>query len=111
MPRAGPDTASATAASTVPLQVRKSLALNSPPAAALTYSLMSADFTSTQRPAVLVGEQLLAAAAALLEGRDDRATSGSPIAWTRRLPALRLVVEGDLVAVDVTWRLRIVASP
>jgi hypothetical protein len=50
LPRcAGADTASATAASTVPLQVRKSLALKSPRAASLTYSLMSADFTFTQR--------------------------------------------------------------
>ena len=44
-----PATASATAASTVPLQVRKSFALKSPPVASFRYALMSADFTSTQR--------------------------------------------------------------
>ena len=48
-----PATASATAASTVPLQVRKSLALKSPPVASFRYALMSADFTSTQRSPTL----------------------------------------------------------
>ena len=50
-PAARPETATATAASTVALHVRKSLAEKSSPVASLRYSLMSGERTSVhERP-------------------------------------------------------------
>ena len=83
----GSVTASATAASTVAPHVRKSFALTSRPLAALRYSLMSAERTSHQRRASLVGEQLgRRRARRALSVATTAATSGSTTPCTRRLP-------------------------
>ena len=59
-----PSAARSTAASTVAFQVRKSLALKSPPVTSFRYSLISAALTSPTRAPLAVGEQLVAAAVA-----------------------------------------------
>ncbi len=97
---AGAETARPTAASTVPLQVRKSLALNSSPAASFEV------LVDVRRPdvdparAVLVGEQLVAPAAAALERPQDLGHLWITELLPTALAALGLVVEADLVARD-----------
>ena len=97
----GPDTASATAASTVPLQVRKSLALNSPPAAVLDVLV---DVGATSRRAS--GRRACRRAArrrrrgGCLSVADDARHLRVADRLDAALAALGLVVEGDRVAVD-----------
>src|ERR687896_1892735 len=80
---AGPETASALAASTVPLQVRKSLALKPPPAASLTYWLMSVDLTSIQRRPSLYARSSLPPPRRLFNCLTTSTSIGSPIARRR----------------------------
>jgi hypothetical protein len=85
---ASPDTARATAASTVAFQVRKSFALKSPLAAAFTYSLMSADFTSTQRRPSLKASSSGPPPRRVFIAFTTSSTSSSAMRWSRFCPPL-----------------------
>src|SRR5687767_15702176 len=86
------DTASATAHRTVADQVRKSLAVNSPPVTSLMYALMSDDFTSHHDPSEPSGPAACHASSSWpppersFSSRTNSTTAGSAIDWMRRLP-------------------------
>src|SRR2546421_7245164 len=85
---AGPDTASATAASTVAFHVRKSLAEKSPPVTSLTYALMSADLRSRQRRPSRYASSSREPPRLRFSSDTIAYTSASTIDWTRRCPLL-----------------------
>ncbi len=98
--RRGPDTASATAASTVAFHVRKSLAEKSPPVTSFTYALMSDDLRSRQRRPSLYASSSGDAASAALQLLDDLVHLAVDDRLDAPLAALRRVVEQQRAVVE-----------
>ena len=100
VPAAGPETASATVASTVPPQVRKSLAPVVAAGGLLDICVDVRRLDVHPAAALLVREQLVLAAAPALQDRDDRGDVRVHDGLHAPLPALGLVVEAHLVVRD-----------